>query len=197
MLKKGMDRRSQNMVEEIKSDYKASADLGLKRCMQCGLCTSNCPAAKHSNYDPREMVKMVLDDDQEIKENPDIWNCFYCYTCQSNCPVNNSACQVNQILRETILLEGGNNERIVEFLSYGYSYMDFGVGAIPSDFFDALVKDFGDHYIQLKINLEDIREELGLVDYNLKGESLDEIRNILIESGFKKRLETFQKQGES
>ncbi|MDO9045920.1 MAG: heterodisulfide reductase subunit C, partial [Methanobacteriaceae archaeon] len=74
MLKKGMDRRSQNMVEEIKSDYKASADLGLKRCMQCGLCTSNCPAAKHSNYDPREMVKMVLDDDQEIKENPDIWN---------------------------------------------------------------------------------------------------------------------------
>lgn len=197
MLKKGMDRRSQNMVEEIKSDYKASADLGLKRCMQCGLCTSNCPAAKHSNYDPREMVKMVLDDDQGIKENPDIWNCFYCYTCQSNCPVNNSPCQVNQILRETILLEGGNAERIVEFLAYGYSYMDFGVGSIPSDFFDELVKDFGDHYIQLKVNLEDIREELGLVDYNLKGESLEEIRNILNESGFKKRLETFQKQAES
>ncbi|PKL67022.1 MAG: heterodisulfide reductase subunit C [Methanobacteriales archaeon HGW-Methanobacteriales-1] len=197
MLKKGMDSRSHNMVEEIKSDYKASADLGLKRCMQCGLCTSNCPAAKHSNYDPREMVKMVLEDDQGIKENPDIWNCFYCYTCQSNCPVNNSPCQVNQILRETILLEGGNAERIVEFLAYGYSYMDFGVGSIPSDFFDDMVKDFGDHYIQLKVNLEDIREELGLEDYNLKGESLEEIRNILTESGFKKRLETFKEAGES
>lgn len=197
MLKKGMDHRSTDMVEEIKNDYKASADLGLKRCMQCGLCTSNCPAAKHSDYDPREMVKMVLDDNQEIMENPDIWNCFYCYTCQSNCPVNNSACQVNQILREKVLLQGGKTERIFEFLAYGYSYMDFGVGSIPSDFFDALVKDFGEHYINLKVNLEDIREELGLDDYNLKGEALEEVRNILTESGFKKRLETFKEAGES
>jgi heterodisulfide reductase subunit C len=197
MLKKGMDRGSKEMVEVIKNDYRASADIGLKRCMQCGLCTSNCPAARHSEYDPREMVKMVLDDNQEILDNPDIWNCFYCYTCQSNCPVNNSPCQVNQILRQKVLLKGGKSQRIYEFLAYGYSYMDFGVGSIPSDFFDELVKDFGEDYLQLKLNLEDIREELGLDDYNLKGDSLNEVKNILIESGFKKKLETFKDAVES
>jgi heterodisulfide reductase subunit C len=197
MIKKEINSCSNGLVEEIKKDYRASADLGLNRCMQCGMCTSNCPAARHSNYDPREMVKMVLDDNAEILENPDIWNCFYCYTCQSNCPVNNSPSQVNQILRQIVLQSGGKNERIYQFLTYGYSFMEFGVGLIPTDFFEIRANDFGEKYREFKDKLEDIREELGLGEYILTGEDQEEVKNILIESGFKKRLKTFKEAGES
>jgi heterodisulfide reductase subunit C1 len=197
LIKKEINEKSPKMVEEVKKDYRASSDLGIKRCMQCGICTSNCPAARHSDYDPREMVKMVLDDNEEILENPDLWNCFYCYTCQSNCPANNSPCQVNQILRQKILLAGGNQERIQEFLTYGYSFMEFGVGLIPTDFFEVRVKDFGEKYREFKDDLEDIRKELGLGEYILKGKSQKDVQNILTESRFKKRLKSFEKSGES
>ena len=192
-----MSSNISGMVQEIKKDYRASSDIGLKRCMQCGICTSNCPAARHSDYDPREMVKMVLDDNWEILENPDIWNCFYCYTCQSNCPVNNSPSQVNQILRQKVLKNGGKNERICQFLTYGYSFMEFGVGLIPTDFFEVRVNDFGEKYRDFKNKLGDIREELGLGEYILTGEDQEEVKNILTESGFKKRLKTFKEAEES
>ncbi|MCK9150705.1 4Fe-4S dicluster domain-containing protein [Methanobacterium alcaliphilum] len=194
MIKKEMEKSSKEMVEEIKTDFRASADLGIKRCMQCGLCTSNCPAARHSDYDPREIVKKVLDNNWEILDSPDLWNCFYCYTCQCNCPVNNSPCQINQILRQKILLKNENKHRMCEFSSYGYSYLDFGVGAMPKSFFDGMVKDYGKKYLDLKVNLEDIRQDLDLDDYNLKGKSLKEVQDILQESGFKKRLKTFKEQ---
>jgi heterodisulfide reductase subunit C len=197
MIKKEMKNCSNDLVEEIKKDYRASNDLGIKRCMQCGMCTSNCPAARHSDYDPREMVKMVLDDNQEILENPDIWNCFYCYTCQSNCPVKNSPSQVNQILRQIVLTNGGKTERIFKFLTYGYSFMEFGVGLIPSDFFEIRANDFGEEYREFKDKLENIREELGLGEYILTGEDQEEVKNILSESGFKNRLKKFKEAGES
>ncbi len=197
MIKKDPKGDTDSLLEDVRNDYRAFPEMGIKRCLQCGLCTSNCPAARHSDYDPREMVKMVRDNNLEIMNNPDIWNCFYCYTCGSNCPANNSPCIVNQILRQKILLKGENNARIYEFLAYGYSYLDFGVGSIPSDFFDGLVADFGQMYVELKLNLEDIRQDLGLEDYNLKGEALEEVKSILSSSGFTSRLEEFKRCHES
>jgi len=197
LIKKEINPKSNKLVEEVKKDYRASQDLGIKRCMQCGLCTSNCPAARHSNYDPREIVKMVLDDNWELLDNPDLWNCFYCYTCQSNCPVNNSPCQVNQVLRQKNLHKAEYKIKMKEFSAYGDSYLDFGVGSMPKAFFDGMVKDYGKSYVDLKVNLEDIRHELGLEDYNIKGKALEDVRNILKESGFKSRLKKFKNAKES
>lgn len=197
MKKKTINKSSPDLVEQVKTNYRTSKDIGLSRCIQCGLCTSNCPAARHSNYDPREMVKKVLDNDESIFTNEDIWNCFYCYTCQSNCPVKNSPSQINQVLRSLILLNGGKTERIYEFITYGYSFMDYGVGMIPENILDNIVVEFGQEYIDFKKDLDEIRETLGLMDYTVKGEGLTQIKNILKESGFENRLNTFKKAGKS
>ena len=46
-----------DLAHQVLKDIKASKDLGLLRCVQCGMCASTCPAARHSDYDPREVTK--------------------------------------------------------------------------------------------------------------------------------------------
>ena len=89
-----------DFAEEIIEDVKNSKEDGVLKCVQCGMCTSTCPAARHSEYNPRDIIERVLDGDVTILEDENIWNCFYCYTCHSVCPVGNSVCEVNQILKQ-------------------------------------------------------------------------------------------------
>jgi heterodisulfide reductase subunit C len=67
------------------------------------------------------------------------------------------------------------------------------MGAIPNEFFDNLIKDIGTEYLDLKINLDDIRSDLGLGGYILKGESLKEVGDILEGTLFKDRLNEIKK----
>jgi heterodisulfide reductase subunit C len=188
-IEKEPEKQSSNLAHKILGNLKASPDLGLLKCVQCGMCTSLCPGARHSSYDPREMVKRVLENDSTIVEDEDVWNCFYCYTCHSVCPVGNSPCEVNQILRQMSIAEGNGARKIASFTTYGDSFLQFGIGSIPSDFFDSLIEDFGTGYLDLKVNLDDIRSDLGLGTYILPEDSLKEIGGILGGTGFKNRLE--------
>ncbi|MGB9937713.1 MAG: ferredoxin:CoB-CoM heterodisulfide reductase subunit HdrC [Methanobacterium sp.] len=176
------------LAEIIIKDLKASEDIGILKCIQCGMCASVCPAARHTDYDPREIVKRVLDRDEDLIEDDIIWNCFYCYTCHSVCPVNNSACEINQILRQKAIDAGNGKPKIAPFTAYGDSFLEFGLGAIPNDFFDDLIKDYGKKWLQLKVDLEDIREELDLGSIMLPEKDVEDINSILEKTGFKKRL---------
>lgn len=40
------------------------------------MCTSTCPAARHSNYNPREIMERVFEGDETLLEDEDLWNCF-------------------------------------------------------------------------------------------------------------------------
>lgn len=177
------------LAEIIINDLKASENIGILKCIQCGMCTSVCPAARQTDYDPRELVKRVLDKDESLIEDETLWDCFYCYTCHSICPVNNSACEINQILRQKAIDKGIGKPKIAPFTAYGDSFLEIGLGAIPNDFFDDLLKDYGKKWLDLKVDLEDIREELGLGPILLPEKDVNDINKILENTGFKKRLE--------
>ncbi len=183
-----IDENTFEFAEDILNDLKASKDLGILKCIQCGMCTSVCPAARHTDYDPREIVKRVLDKDESLITDDIIWNCFYCYTCHSVCPVNNSACEINQILRQKAIDNGKGMPKIAPFSAYGESFLEFGLGSIPADFFDDLIKDFGKEWLELKVNLEDIREDLDLGPMFLPEKDVKDINKILEKTGFKNRL---------
>ena len=55
-----------DFVEAIKEDIKSSKDDGVLKCVQCGMCTSTCPAARHSNYNPREIMERVFEGDETL-----------------------------------------------------------------------------------------------------------------------------------
>jgi heterodisulfide reductase subunit C len=181
------------LAESIINDLKASENLGILKCIQCGMCASVCPAARHTDYDPREIVKRVLDKDESLISDDVLWNCFYCYTCHSVCPVNNSACEINQILRQKAIDKGKGMRKIAPFSAYGESFLEFGLGSIPVDFFDDLIKDFGKEWLQLKIDLEDIREELSLGPMFLPEKDVEDINKILEKTGFKGRLDKIRR----
>jgi heterodisulfide reductase subunit C1 len=188
-----LDEDYSKLAKEVKNDLKASPSLELLKCIQCGMCVSLCPAARYSDYNPREMVKKVLDGDEDIVSDDDIWNCFYCYTCHSVCPVNNSPSEVNQILRQKAINEENGIEKIASFLTYGDSFLDIGIGSIPAAFFDILVEDFGNDWLNLKINLDNVRKELGLGPVALPEESIEEINEILKITGLTKRMDRIRR----
>jgi heterodisulfide reductase subunit C len=183
-----LNKNSHKLVDDVLKDLKASPDLGIYKCVQCGMCTSICPGASQSDYDPRDMVRRVLEDDVSIVDDENIWNCFSCYTCNSVCPSGNNASEVNQILRQMSIDKGEGILKIQSFAAYGDSFMELGVGSVPSRFFDDMVKDVGPEYMNLKLNIEDIRSDLGLGSYILPEKSIDEVEAILDKSGFKARL---------
>lgn len=74
-----------NFAEDVIANVKNTKEDGLLKCVQCGMCTSTCPAARHSDYNPRDIIERVLDGDESLLEDETIWNCFYCYTCHSVC----------------------------------------------------------------------------------------------------------------
>ena len=188
-----IDENIFELAEIVINDLKASENIGILKCIQCGICTSVCPAARQTDYEPRELVKRVLDKDEDLIEDDILWDCFYCYSCHSVCPVGNSACEINQILRQKAIENGNGKPKVAPFTAYGDSFLEFGVGTIPNDFFDDLIKDYGKDWLELKLNLEDIRDDLGLESMFLPEKDVEDINKILEKTGFKKRLERIRR----
>lgn len=79
-----------------------------RSCLQCGKCTSVCPAAHayyvdgdNGRYNPREIVQ-ILNINPEYRDLDDyaIENCYHCYTCKSVCPVGNSVSDIRPMGKE-------------------------------------------------------------------------------------------------
>ncbi|MDR2829862.1 MAG: 4Fe-4S dicluster domain-containing protein [Methanobrevibacter sp.] len=179
-------------ARKILSDLRASEDMGLLKCVQCGMCTSTCPGAKNSDYNPRGMVEKVLEGEESIISDEEIWNCFYCYTCHSVCPVGNNPCEINQILRGIAIDKGIANDKVGSFAGYGDSFLTIGIGAMPKSFFMELNEDI-EGWLDFKSKLEEIREELGLGSITISNESIEEINTLLKKVGFNKRIEELKK----
>ena len=75
----------------------------LSACMNCGMCTSVCPAAEFSEYDPRILMNIVqTQDDEEIEKllkSDFIWLCGQCMSCKTRCPRNNVPGLLINVLR--------------------------------------------------------------------------------------------------
>lgn len=76
---------------------------GLKSCMNCGVCTAICPAAGFYRYDPRILVNIVQNEDEEqlieLLKSETIWYCGQCMSCQTRCPRGNVPGQIIMSLR--------------------------------------------------------------------------------------------------
>ena len=185
-----------DFAEKIIEDVKNSKDDGVLKCVQCGMCTSTCPAARHSDYNPREIIERVLDGDLTIIEDDNIWNCFYCYTCHSVCPVGNSVCEVNQILKQIAVENEVRYEKLYEYLGFADSYFTAAIGAIPEIFFTDIDRDVPGWW-DFRQHLDEIRSELELDPPLMPPEDvIDEVSTILTITGFKDKIEKIRQTQE-
>ena len=147
------------------------------------MCTLVYPAARHTDHDPGEIVKRTWGNDESLVVGSMVWNCFNCYAYYGVCLVNNSPCELNQILRQKY---GKNKLKITPFSTYSDSFLELRFGSIPNEFFDNLLKDYEKEWLELKVNLDDINEELGLVFKLLPEKDVKDINKILEKTGFTK-----------
>lgn len=194
--KQNIDDSPIDFAEEIIHDVKNSKEEGVLKCVQCGMCTSTCPAARHSNYNPRDIIERVLDGDVSILEDDLIWNCFYCYTCHSVCPVGNSVCEVNQILKQIAISNEIGYDKLYEYMGFADSYFTAAIGAIPEIFFDDIDRDVPG-WRDFRNNLGEIRDELELDPPLMPPkEVIDEVSKILTITGFKAKIERIRQSQE-
>ena len=185
-----------DFAERIIRDVKNSKDERVLKCVQCGMCTSTCPAARHSSYNPRDIMERVLEGDETIVEDDNIWNCFYCYTCHSVCPVGNSVCEVNQILKQIAIESEIGYDKLYEYLGFADSYFTAAIGAIPERFFEDIERDV-EGWWDFRQNLDEIRNELELDPPLMPDkEVIDEVSRILTITGFKDKIERIRQTEE-
>lgn len=179
---------------------------GMKSCINCGICTANCPAAAVSDYDPRMVVDIVQQRDEkeleELLKSDTIWRCGECLSCKTRCPRGNTPCYIIQALRglsiETgyfIESEQGRKQLAVKrtvgdhILKYGYCvYIDeIDLETYPEQ---------GPVWDWLRKNRKSLMKRLG-TSYkenrsgtlrNTSRESLDDLKKIFDETGGTQRF---------
>lgn len=80
----------------------------LKRCFQCGTCTSDCPIARFSDsYRPRTIIRMAqLGLKDRVLSSDTLWLCAACFTCTDRCPQDVEVASVIRILRNAAVERG-------------------------------------------------------------------------------------------
>ncbi|MDI9396040.1 MAG: 4Fe-4S dicluster domain-containing protein [Euryarchaeota archaeon] len=174
------------LAETAKKSIRTPESLGLDRCIQCGACTASCPAARFSDYSPRQIVKKVLENDLSVLESNMIWLCFYCYSCNLSCPRNNSPVTIVQVLRQMAINEGIGVEKLAYFLEIGEYLAESGASKVPETGVRNMEKDLGERWTGIKRNLESIRSEMGLSSRDVRNTN-GEVQAILESTGYFER----------
>ncbi len=174
------------LAETAKKSIRSPESLGLDRCIQCGACTASCPAARFTDYSPRQIVKKVLENDRSVLESEMIWSCFYCYSCNMRCPRNNSPVTIVQVLRQMAINEGIGIEKLAYFLEIGECLGENGASKVPGAGIKNMERDLGERWIGIKRNLEPIRSELGLSPRDVR-DTHGEVQTILESTGYFER----------
>ncbi|MFZ2499866.1 ferredoxin:CoB-CoM heterodisulfide reductase subunit HdrC [Methanosarcina sp.] len=175
-----------NLAETAKKSIRTPASMGLDRCIQCGACTASCPAARFTDYSPRQIVKRVMENDRSILESEMIWSCFYCYSCNVRCPRNNSPVTIVQVLRQMAINEGIGVEKLGYFVEIGEYLAGNGASKIPGAGIQNMERDLGERWVKFKKNLESIRVELGLSSRDIRN-THGEVQAILEGTGYFER----------
>lgn len=186
--KNNHDFSNLDITKEILIADRIPENIGLRKCIQCGLCSSGCPAARYSNFSPRLIMNAVLHNYNQILQDEMIWNCFSCYTCHMRCPRGNSPITVIQVLKQISIKRGFNIKKLQDFMAYGDSFIEIGMGSYSKEMVAKLFEDWGEDWLKIRLENEKTREELGLLPPLLPKEARVQIRKILELTGFIERL---------
>jgi len=198
-----------DLLKQLKNDVRYIE--GLKSCINCGICTSICPAAAFYNYDPRQIVDTVQrGNEKEIEQllkSDTIWYCGECLSCKTRCPRGNTPGYIIQALRalsiETGLFiesEQGQKQLVVK-RSVGEHILKYGYCVYIDEVDTEMYPEQGPIWDWLKLNREAVLERLG-ASYQkdesgalrqIPLESLNDLKAIFDETGATERFENLEK----
>jgi Fe-S oxidoreductase len=96
------ERLDLHFMEQVEPDWQR-----LATCIQCGTCSTYCPAAELMDYTPRqlwEMLRLGLRD--QMMNSRTFWLCTQCYACTARCPRGIITSETMRNLREWAVAQG-------------------------------------------------------------------------------------------
>jgi heterodisulfide reductase subunit C len=198
-----------SLFEELEKDVRYLE--GLKACFNCGICTAICPAAEVSDYDPRIVVNIVQQKDEEelekLLKSDTIWRCGECLSCKTRCPRGNTPGYIIQALRALSIETGfftespqGRKQLAIK-RTVGDHILKYGYCVYIDEVDNEMYPEQGPVWEWLRHNRESILERLG-TSYkkdqsgtlrNTSQESLDDLKKIFDETGGTQRFEKIEK----
>jgi heterodisulfide reductase subunit C len=103
---------SETMLSEFHGDPRY--ERFVLGCLNCGECTSGCPAARFYDFSPREMLQVAIHADaatlwDAMQEK--IWACCQCYSCTMQCRFGNDIGGIISVMRELSVRHGLESAR--------------------------------------------------------------------------------------
>lgn len=179
--------------EAVKSDFRFNEYL--RGCLNCGVCTSGCPAAKFYDYGPREMIQyMMRNAVDKIWEfvNKKVWACVQCYTCSMRCPFNNEIAGLIMLLREYAVQFGlpSAKEVIAPYRRVLYTVITTGNQVTPNMIQPEAFPDWGPQAIEESKNMDVYRKAIPVdllqksdIGWQTSLQTAVELMTIFIEAG--------------
>jgi len=168
----------------------------LEKCLQCGKCTAQCPAAKLSSYNPRQIIRdLKMGNVDKIISSEELWLCFFCSGCYAVCPRDINFPFAISMLRYAALAKGYGWEEVRKIKDpYAQDYYNTGLSVSPDE------KNLGIRGEIAKNSGTDgrigtIRKKMGLPEKRQVSEkALAEIRFISDATGMTDLLKSMSKQ---
>jgi len=179
--------------EAVKSDFRF--DEYLRGCLNCGVCTSGCPAAKFYDFGPREMIQyMMRDAADKIWEfvNKKVWACVQCYTCSMRCPFNNEIAGLIMVLREYAVQFGLDSAKqiLAPYRRVLYTVMTTGNQVTPNMIQPEAFPDWGPQAVEESQNMDVYRKAVPVdlmqrtdIGWQTSLQTAVELMTIFIDSG--------------
>lgn len=149
----------------------------LEKCMQCGRCVGNCPAASVTAYNSRRLIHSIkLGNIEEVIESEELWSCFFCSSCYASCPKDINFPFTVAMLRYASLYAGYGWEYVKKLLPYALDYYRNGMTVLQGEINPEVIRRRARNS-GTSGEMGDIRRKMGLSERRkISEEALSEIQ---------------------
>lgn len=199
-----------SLKEELLKDIRFVE--GLNSCINCGVCTAICPAARFYEYDPRMIADIVQKGNEaeieQLLKSDTIWFCGECLSCKTRCPRGNTPGYIIQALRALSIETGffteskqGQKQLAIK-RTVGEHILKYGYCVYIDEVNTEMYPEQGPVWDWLKQNRKEVLERLGTSYQKDQGgtlrqipeESLNDLQRIFDETGATERFEKIETQ---
>jgi heterodisulfide reductase subunit C len=167
----------------------------LEKCMQCGKCVGNCPAASVTQYNSRRTIHAIkLGNIEEVIRSEELWSCFFCSACYASCPRDINFPFTVAMLRYASLYAGYAWDYVKKLLPFALDYYRRGM-TVLQDERNPRIEEVRRENSGCSGSMADIRERMGLPgERSVSEKALSEIQFISDVSGMTKILKELPKK---
>lgn len=164
--------RSEDLIADFYAKLEGTGLVqGLEKCMACGKCVGNCPAAALAEtYNSRKIIRDVLfGNAARLLTSEEIWQCLWCKTCYVSCPHDVDYILLVLSLRFLALASGYGQKYALLFKRFGERLYTYGLSFVPGE--------------KRREQIREAREKLELPPLVIEEGALKQLQQIFDETG--------------